>query len=66
MKPAQVLKEINELRETWRKQNFYFTNEQQAQFDRLKQLRRDRVKYFHANGLVSKGGAKATADAKQP
>ena len=58
MKPAQVLKEINELRETWRKQNFYFTNEQQAQFDRQKQLRRDRVKYFHANGLVSKGGAK--------
>ena len=66
MKPAQVLKEINELRETWRKQNFYFTNEQQAQFDRLKQLRRDRVKYFYANGLVSKGSAKATADAKQP
>ena len=66
MRPAQVLKEINELRETWRKQNFYFTNEQQAQFDRLKELRRERVKYFYANGLVSKGGAKATADAKQP
>tara|TARA_B100001113_G_scaffold45268_1_gene32054 strand:- start:593 stop:793 length:201 start_codon:yes stop_codon:yes gene_type:complete len=66
MKPAQVLKEINELRETWRKQNFYFTNEQQAQFDRLKDLRRERVKYFYANGLVSKGGSKATADTKQP
>ena len=66
MKPTQVLKEINELRETWRKQNFYFTNEQQAQFDRLKDLRRERVKYFYANGLVSKGGSKATADTKQP
>ena len=66
MKPAQVLKEINELRETWRKQNFYFTNEQQAQFDRLKDLRRERVKYFYANGLVFKGGSKATADTKQP
>ena len=58
MKPSLVLKEINELRESWRKQNFLFTPEQQKEFDRLKQLRRERVNYFHANGLVSKGGAK--------
>jgi len=66
MKPSQVLKAINELRESWRKQNFLFTPEQQNEFDRLKQLRRERVKYFYANGLVSKGGAKVTPDAKQP
>ena len=66
MKPAQVLKEINELRESWRKQNFLFTPEQQKEFNRLKELRRERVKYFYANRLASKGGAKATADAKQP
>ena len=58
MKPAQVLKEINELRESWRKQNFYFTPEQEKEFNRLKGLRRERVKYFLDNGLVSKGGAK--------
>ena len=66
MRPAQILKEINELRESWRKQNFLFTPEQQKEFDRLKELRRERVKYFYANGLVSKGGSKATTDAKQP
>ena len=66
MKPSQVLKAINELRESWRKQNFVFTPEQQKEFDSLKQLRRERVKYFYANGLVSKGGVKATADTKQP
>ena len=66
MKPSLVLKEINELRESWRKQNFLYTPEQQSRFDKLKELRRERVKYFYANGLVSKGGAKASADAKQP
>jgi len=56
MRPAQVLKEINELRETWRRNNFRFTSEQQTEFDRLKELRRKRVKYFHDNGLVWKAG----------
>ena len=56
MKPSQVLKAINELRESWRKQNFVFTPEQQKEFDSLKQLRRERVKSFHADGKVSKGG----------
>ena len=49
MKPSLVLKEINELRESWRKQNFLFTPEQQKEFDRLKEVRRERVKYFYAN-----------------
>ena len=54
MRPAQILKEINELRESWRRNNFVFTSEQRAEFDRLKDLRRKRVKYFHDNGLVWK------------
>ena len=58
MRPADVIKQINELREVWREQNFLFTPEQQAQFNDLKQLRRERVKYFYENDLVSKGGAK--------
>ena len=61
MRPAQILKEINELRESWRRSNFVFTSEQRAEFDRLKDLRRKRVKYFHDNGLVWKTGmVKAT------
>jgi len=61
MRPAQILKDINELRESWRRNNFRFTSEQQTEFDRLKELRRKRVKYFHDNGLVWKAGmVKAT------
>tara|TARA_B100001250_G_scaffold336742_1_gene303303 strand:+ start:42 stop:233 length:192 start_codon:yes stop_codon:yes gene_type:complete len=58
MKPSLLLKEINELRETWRKQNFLYTPEQEKEFNRLKVLRRKRVKYFYDNDLVFKGGAK--------
>ena len=61
MRPAQILKEINELRESWRRNNFVFTSEQRVEFDKLKDLRRKRVKYFHDNGLVWKTGmVKAT------
>ena len=56
MRPAQILKEINELRESWRRNNFVFTSEQRAEFNRLQGLRRKRVKYFHDNVLVWKAG----------
>ena len=58
MTPAQVLKQLKELKEEWRNQSFKYTPEQQKQYDRLIQLRRDRVKYFYANDLVSKGTPK--------
>ena len=58
MKPAEVLKQIRELNKVWREQNFVYTPEQQAEFDKLKQLRRERVKYFYENDLVFKGAAK--------
>jgi len=45
-----------ELRETWRRQNFIFTKEQQEEYDILLAARRERVKYFYDNDLVSKGG----------
>ena len=51
-----VLPYLRELRETWRRQDFYFTKEQQAEYDMLLTARRERVKYFYDNGLVSKGG----------
>ena len=57
-RPAEVLKKMRELRETWHKQGFSYTKDQQVEYDRLLQLRRERVAYFIKNGLVSKGGLK--------
>ena len=53
---VNVLPHIRELKETWRKQDFKYTKEQQEQYDLLVAARRERVKYFIDNGLVSKGG----------
>ena len=61
MRPSQVIKRLNELRQTYREQTFKFTSEQQKEYDNLKQLRRERVKYFYDNDLVFKGGAKSDA-----
>ncbi len=58
LRPAQVLKKMDELRELWRKQNFVFTKEQQVEYDALLKLRRKRVKYFHDNYRVWKGPSK--------
>ena len=46
MKPALVLKEMKELRESWRKQGFSYSVEQQKRYDELLKLRRERVKWF--------------------
>ena len=56
MTPAEVLRKLSEYREEYRKQGFSFTKEQQAEYDRLRKLRYERVNYFVKNGLVSKGG----------
>ena len=36
MKPSEVLKQMSELREQWRKQSFSFTKEQKAEYDNKK------------------------------
>ena len=56
MKPSEVIKQLNALREQWRQQSFSYTKEQQAEYDRLIKLRRERVKSFYADDKVSKGG----------
>tara|TARA_B100001094_G_scaffold204877_1_gene198807 strand:+ start:62 stop:253 length:192 start_codon:yes stop_codon:yes gene_type:complete len=58
MRPPEILKQIKELNKLWREQNFVYTPEQRAEFDKLKELRRARVKYFYENDLVFKGAAK--------
>ena len=44
MKSSAVLKEMNELKEAWRKQAFVFTSEQSKRHTELLKLRRTRVK----------------------
>ena len=56
MKPSEVIKQLNSLKEDYRRQLFVYTTEQQKEYDRLIALRRDRVKSFYADGKVSKGG----------
>ena len=56
MKPSEVIKQLNALREQWRQQSFSYTKEQQAEYDRLIKLRRERVKSFYKDDKVSKGG----------
>ena len=58
MRPSQVLIRLNELRKVYQEQTFKFTSEQQKEYDNLKQVRRERVKYFYDNDLVWKGSAK--------
>ena len=64
MKPALVLKEMKELRESWRKQGFSYTIDQQKRYDELLKLRRERVKWFYANDRVLKG-PKKTVEKKE-
>jgi hypothetical protein len=56
---VDVLPHLRELRDTWRKQDFTFTKQQQQEYDLLISARRERVKYFYSAGLVSKGRTKA-------
>jgi hypothetical protein len=62
MRPAEVLKRMKELKEEWSKQSFRFSKEQQAEYDRLLKLRRERVKYMHDNNMVWKGPNKKTVE----
>ena len=55
MKPSEVLYQMRELQQIWRDNNFHLTEGQQVTYDRLLQLRRDRVGFMYANNMVSKG-----------
>lgn len=49
----QILEELNDLRKTWRKQNFSYTKEQKERFEELQMLRRARVNFFYENNMVA-------------
>ena len=52
---VNVLPHLDELRDTWRQQNFTFTKDQQDQYDMLIQARRERVRWFYETNRVQVG-----------
>mgnify|MGYP005727283301 FL=1 len=52
---VNILPHLNELRDTWRQQNFTFTKDQQDQYDMLMQARRERVRWFYETNRVQVG-----------
>ena len=65
MRPAEVLKKMKELREAWRKQGFSFNRDQQIEYDKLLQVRRERVQMFIKTCRVSKGGLRKKEEKEQ-
>ena len=54
MKSSEILYQLQDLREIWRKQSFTFTIEQQRRYDELVTMRRARVAEMYENDLVYK------------
>ena len=52
---VNVLPHLDDLRKTWRIQNFTFTKDQQDQYDMLIQARRERVAWFYETNRVQIG-----------
>ena len=52
---VNVLPHLEDLRRTWRQQDFKYTKDQQEQYDMLVQARRERVAFFYETDRVKKG-----------
>ena len=52
---SQILTELQELRKTWRAQNFSYTSTQQARYDELTELRKAFINKWKEDGLVWTG-----------
>ena len=52
---VNVLPHLEDLRKTWREQDFRFTKDQQEQYDMLMQARRERVTFFYESNRVQVG-----------
>ena len=52
MNSSKVVKDLMSLKETYRKQNFSYTTEQQAQYKELLAIRRQLVHQWHKDGKV--------------
>ena len=52
---SQILRELQELKKTWRLQNLSYTSSQQARYNELTELRRAFVSKWYEDGLVWTG-----------
>mgnify|MGYP003115295276 FL=1 len=52
---VNVLPYLDELRKTWKQQDFRFNKDQQEEYDMLMQARKERVKWFYETGRVQVG-----------
>lgn len=52
---SQILRELQDLRKTWRAQNFSYTSSQQDRYNELTMLRRAFINKWEEDGLVWKG-----------
>jgi hypothetical protein len=52
---VNVLPHLDELRKTWKQQDFRFNKDQQEEYDMLMQARKERVKWFYETGRVQVG-----------
>ena len=57
MSTSKVLKELNELKDEYRKQLFVFTDTQKARYSELLNKRREIVSNYYKNDLVFKPNA---------
>lgn len=62
---VNVLPHLQELRDTWRRQDFRYTRDQKVEYDMLVAARRERVKYFYEAGLVAKPGERLNREEEQ-
>ena len=52
---VNVLPHLEDLRRTWRQQDFKYTKDQQEQYDMLMQARRERIQFFKETDRIQKG-----------
>lgn len=52
---VNVLPHLNELKQTWKQQNYSFTKDQKEQYEMLLQARRERVSWFYETNRVQIG-----------
>ncbi len=52
MNSSSVLKEILELRTSWRRQNLTYTSDQRKLYEELSKLRKEIVRHFYATDRV--------------
>ena len=50
---SQILRELQELRKTWRVQNFSYTKSQQSRYDELMMLRRAFIQHWKENNRIA-------------